>query len=516
MKKRNIYFLGLALLCGTTSCVDLDQEPESFLTEEEYIEQPQTIDIVQKGVTGLYNLLWSENYGFSCRRLRIETSAGEILPQFAKAGNPLTNIYALSPSIGSCEKDNATNWKNFWKVITGSNKIINGTPIPEGAQAEQYKAIVAEAHFMRALAYFNLVRIFGDVPFITNSEEARNPECPRCAVADIYDKIILPDLEYACKYLPKVSRSLSSDTPSLWAGKTLLADVYITMAGWPLKRGKEYYAKAADVTKEIITNSGLKLTADYADLWKEELKISDKEHLFALHNSVALHNPSQYGKSFYSTDHKYGGWGDYFASPRFVENHPHDARLAYDFALDWPKNKAGEMINYKNSINKAPLIVKFADYNEINAKGVLSQLSNGITPIYRYADVLLMYAEASNLAEGAPNKLAQQCLKDIQDRAGYPTNERPAYSDMSTFDQAVFQERGWEFYAEGKRWFELVRREKVAEYRNMGTMKPGDKGIKEEYENFYDNSLFKANGHYYFPLPIAEVQMTGWENNKGY
>ena len=515
--KYNIYLLGLGLMFSTTACVDLNQDPLSFMTEEEYIEQPQELDIVQKGVDGLYHSLWYNNYGLSCRRIRLEVSAGEILPQFAKANNPLTNVYELAPVTGSIDKDSEQLWRNFWSVITGANKIINGTPILEGdSESKEKIATIAEAYFLRAYCYFNLVRIFGDVPFITSQNEALNKTIQREKVARIYDEIILPDLDYACKYLPEVSRTGSSNTPSRWAAKTMLADVYMTMAGWPLKRGNEYYTKAAEEAKDIIENSGLSLTPDYSDLWKEDLKVSDREHLFAVHNSVAGKNPSQYGKSFYSSDHQYGGWGDYFASPLFVENHPDDERLDHDFLKEWKNNK-GEEIKYETSSNKCPLIVKFADYNQMNSNNTsCSQLSNGITPIYRYADVLLMYAEASNLAEGGPNALAKKCLKDIQDRAGYPEEDRPSVADQTSFDKAVFAERGWEFYAEGKRWFELVRREKVKEYRNRADKKPGDKGHDNEYGMYFDNSLYNAHGHYYLPLPMAEVDMTGWENNSGY
>ena len=512
--KRNIYLLGLGLLFSTTACVDLDQEAQSFLTEEQFIEQPQTIDIVQKTVTGLYHNLWGENYGFCCRRLRLEVSAGEIIPAFSKPNNPLGNIHNLYPTAGVVDTDAQKMWDNYWSVITATNKIINGTPIPETDDAAIYKAAVGEAYFLRAFTYFQLVRTFGDVPFITSGEEALNKSIQRTSVATIYDEIIVPDLEYACKNLPGKSRSGSSDTPSKWAAKTLLADVYMTMAGWPLKKGTEYYAKAAAETKDIIEHAELKLTDKYEDLWKESKKVSDKEHLFAVHNSVIMGNPSQYGKSFYSSDHKYGGWNDYFASPIFAERHPEDDRLAWNIAKVF-EGKNGTMIDYKNSINKCPLISKFKDYDVPQGKSVSAQ-TNGITPIYRYADVLLMYAEASNLAEGAPNKLAKECLKKVQDRANYPEQDRPAVNNKEEFDKAIFAERGWEFYCEGKRWFELVRREKVAEYRNIGPKKPGDKGLDEEYGNFYDSSIYKANNHYYFPIPIEQIKMTGWNNNAGY
>ena len=315
----------------TPSCVELDQEPKSFLTEEEYIKI-QRLEIVEKNVAGLALNLWSENYGLSCRLLRYETAAGDLTPQIAKPNNDMLPLYNMNPGTGTVPKDLTALWDNFWKVISSSNLIINGTVIPEDENGPDpdFEACVAEARFMRALSYFYLVRIFGDVPKIMKAEDGMKDgilqNVKREKVETIYNDIILPDLDYACKKLRNKSRTGSSDSPSIWAAKTLLADVYITMAGWPVGKGtdkeKEYYRLAAETAQDVIENSGIELTKPYSDLWKEEGKENIKEHLFAVHNSVKNNIPSQYGKSFYPSDHEYSGWGDYFVNADFVKNHP--------------------------------------------------------------------------------------------------------------------------------------------------------------------------------------------------
>lgn len=498
MKKNIIKCLAFGSLLLTTSCVDLDQEPQSFLTEEEYINYPQTIETVNRGVTGLYNDLWSGNYDFCCRMLRYNTAAGDIVPQLAKPNNDMIPLYDMNPGAGTVTKDITSMYRNFWKVISSTNKIINGTPIPEGEEGIPYKASIGEARFLRALSYFYLVRIFGDMPKVTNTEESLNTRSPRVPVERIYQEVILPDLEIACTDLPKTSRSGSSDTPSQWAAKALRANVYMTMAGWPLKK-TELYAKAAADAKDIIEHSGLNLVDNYKDLWQEELKADPTEHMFALHHKLAV-NPSQYGKSFFPSDHKPSGWGDYFASEEFMNAYPNDERKAWNFTTDWQDNK-GKMINYKQSANRLPLVHKFWDYNaEPDKKGNISQLSNGLTPVYRFADVLLMYAEASTLATNKVDNLAKECLKRVQKRAGIPEKQWTNTTDPKQFDDAVFAERGWELYAEGKRWFDMVRREKAGELR----------------PDVYNKSFYKANGHYYLPIPMNEVTMAGWKNNPGY
>lgn len=498
MKKNIIKCLTFGSLLFTTSCVELNQEPQSFLTEEEYINYPQTIETVNRGVTGLYNDLWSGNYDFCCRLIRYNTAAGDVVPQLAKPNNDMIPLYDMSPGAGTVVKDITSLWRNFWKVISSSNKIINGTPIPEGEAGIPYKATVGEARFLRALSYFYLVRIFGDVPKITNTEESTDTRSPRIPVERIYMEVILPDLQIACNDLPKTSRSGSSDTPSQWAAKALRADVYMTMAGWPLKK-TEYYAEAAEDARDIIENSSLDLMTNYEDLWKEALKTDPTEHMFAVHNKLGI-NPSQYGKSFFPSDHKPSGWGDYFANEEFMNAYPDDKRKKWNFTTDWV-NAKGQMMNYKQSANKLPLIHKYWDYNaEPDKKGNISQLSNGLTPVYRFADVLLMYAEASTLATNKVDDLAKECLRRVQKRAGIPEEKITNTTIPQEFDDAVFAERGWELYVEGKRWFDMIRREKAAELR----------------PDVYANSTYKAYDHYYLPIPMEEVMMAGWQNNPGY
>ena len=269
----------------------------------------------------------------------------------------------------------------------------------------------------------------------------------------------------------------------------------MTMAGWPLKLGKEYYAKAAEVSLDIIEHSGLSLTPVYGDLWKEAKKEEANEHLFAIHNSVANKVASQYGKSFYPRDYVKAGWADYYANPDYMATYPEGARKEFNYMTEWP-TATGTTVKWQDSQDGYPCIAKYQDYNQGVAGN--SAQSNGITPIYRYADVLLRYAEASNLATGNVNATALKCLQDIQTRAGVSTLTTTTNSEE--FDKAVFAERGYEFLAEYKRCFDLVRREKVSEFKSK----------------YYPSSLMKANSHYYFPIPSTQIKLAGWTNNAGY
>lgn len=481
-----------------TSCVDLDQEPLSFPSEEGYYSD---LDKIQKAATGLTTSMWASNYGFNCRAQILGLGADDITYSPTKANNRYAYFKNLSPEIDINKDDVTIMWDLCLTVINNANSMIEKVQIPSDDKIKtKYEEALGEAYFMRGLAYFYLVRFYGDVPLLLKISDAET-RMPRSSVADIYDKVIVPSLEQAVSWLPEKSRSKTSSTPSKSAAKACLTDVYLTMAGWPLNKGKEYYSKAAEISKGIIDNAqknGLSLTKNYPDLWKEAKKKEANEHLFALHHSSPYKVPSNYGKSYYPKDfYPNAGWADYYSEEKFYLDYPKGARKEWNFMSEWEAgNKdAHKVINYKESIDGLPAISKYYDYNE-GDPGKSAQ-ANGITSIYRYADVLLMYAEASTQATGTVNELAAKCLKDVQERAGSSivTNT----TNPEAFLKAVFDENGWEFFAEMRRWFDLVRLEKVSEVSTK-----------------WDNSLYKANNHYYMPIPESQILLTGWTNNAGY
>lgn len=494
--KKLVYIAAIASsIFLTTSCVDLTQEPQSFITEEEYIAS-MDLDGIKQAASALYSNLWYSNYGINCRLQRINVCADDVTYRVAKANNQLANYGRLTPNITANTDDYDITWELFFNVINNANKLINKTVLPKDeTEATEFKKVLGEAYFLRGLSYFYLVRMYGDVPLILKEEDA-STYMPRTAVAEIYDQAIVPSLKTAMEWLPTTSRN-SSSTPSKWAAEACLADVYMTMAGWPLKKGQEYYSLAASAAKDIIDNAGLALTEKYAELWKEENKTQTNEIMFALHHSSTLKTSSNYGKSYYPSDFSpNAGWADYYGNEKFYLNYPDDKRKEWNYMTEW-NTKAGH-VTYKESADKLPAISKYYDY-DAGAPGKSAQ-ANGITCFYRYADVLLMYAEASTRATGSVNSTALDAIQKVQERAGYTQEQLTTTTDATAFTTAVFNERGWEFFAEMKRWFDLVRLEKVSEVR----------------ADDWNGSLFKTYNHYYFPIPYKQINLTQWTNNAGY
>lgn len=498
--KKYIYAAALfASSLSMNSCVSLDQDPQSFLRFETF---PKDASNLASTADALYVDLWNGNYGLNCRLQRINVGADDVTYRAAKPNNPLALIEDLYPNITQNDADFSTLWSLFTKAIYDSGKIITETPVNEADNSKEavaLRAVVGEAYFVRGLSYFYLVRLFGDVPLILTPEDAEKKDMQRVAVADIYDKAIVPDMERAVKWLPATSRTKDASTPSKWAAEAALGDIYMTMAGWPLNKGKEYYAKAESVLGDAIQNSGLKLSTHYADLWKEANKTTEKEFLFGIMHSNANKKASNYGKSYYPSDFApNAGWSDYYASEKFYLAYPNDERKAHNFMTEWNTKKG--VVNYKKSADKLPAISKYYDYND-GLPGKSAQ-SNGITCIYRYADILLMYAEASVRATNSVSAKATNALQEVQKRAqGYADDATvTTTTNPSEFLDAVFDENGWEFFAEMRRWFDLVRLEKLKD------VKPTE----------WANSLFKANNHYYFPVPYTQIELTNWTNNAGY
>ena len=497
MKKIIISILGVLSLFG---CVDLKQEPLSFLT-------PENVSYDESNMTtmanGLYRALWGWNYGYCCRLFTLTLGADDVIAgQLSKTRVIVIDELRADATIS--ELDVKYFWTNMYNLILNSNLMIEGISGSSGS-FEEKKPYLGEAYFMRAFAYYNLVRIFGDVPAIIDSKSAQdvlgNENISRNRVADIYDKIIVPDLIMAEEYLPEVPRTRDNSSVGKIAAQTCLSEVYLTMAGWPLKR-TEYYAKAAEKAKQIIEASynTHRLVEHYEDLWKEVMKSDNTEHIFAINCSRLNSMASQYGISFLAMEEN--GWSDYLADEAFYLKYPDDERKAFNYKTTY--NRAGRpgqtiIVPYTQSTMKSPFINKYRDY------GTDAAQSDGIIPIYRYADVLLIYAEAQNLANNGPDDLAYRCINDVRKRAtGGTPNDIPENLSGEDFDKYVFDERGWEFFAEFKRWFQLVRREKVEECNRYNSRVVEAGYIDRNKEN------------YLMPLPPKEVELAKFPQNAGY
>lgn len=312
--------------------------------------------------------------------------------------------------------------------------------------------VLGEAKFLRALYYFNLVRFFGDVPLITVPQVVGdNLNVPRSPKADVY-ALIVQDLTDASSLLPAASTYTGANIgrASKGAAQGLLAKVYLTMGS---------YQKTADLCLQIVSSGTYALNANYADNFSATKK-NTVESLFEVQYSGA----TTYG---FFDDFNQASWTSTFMGPRnsnFVGG-----------AYGW-NQPTQEFVNaYESGDKRKDLTVLYAGCPAFDNKTYLSSYSTtGFNvrkflvplsisvdyntsaedfPVLRYADVLLMQAEALN--ELGQTSAAAAPLNAVRTRAGLPNIASGLSQD--NFRTAVLHERRMELAFEGDRWFDLIR-----------------------------------------------------------
>ncbi len=356
-----------------------------------------------------------------------------------------------------------SHWQSTYKSLTNVNNVLRSAYAGkiQGASEDELSQIIGQAKFLRALDYFDLVRLYGDVPLIL--EDSPNPVTnpySRTPVEEIYSQIT-SDLEDAVIKLPE-SWSDAPGRPTSWVARGILSRVYLTMATAPMKQPSNY-AKAASLSKEIIQSEKFSLIPDVADVFKIENKRAS-EMMFAFEattddavgipNGLASKNSGGYSDGALDTT---------FAAYDFPDQPRRDAyiQLVIPDVLADPGNIV--MIPWKQDFEYAPIIAKF-NYPYVDAKDILAKAVYPINvPILRYADVLLIYAEAANRENGGPTQEAVDAINEVINRANGSTGTESLATTsmtMQAFEEKVIQERKFELCFElGSRWFDMVRKE---------------------------------------------------------
>ena len=389
-------------------------------------------------------------------------------------------------------------WNGLYNVIAQTNLVLQKVPAITPMDETRKAQILGEARFLRAWAYFYLVQLYGDVPLITVPQTTASEDfLPQRQPIEEGYALIVDDLKQAeAAGLPWLD---ASGRASRAAVKSLLSKVYLTMAGQPLNKGVEYYRLAADAAKDVIDNAGISLFPTYADL--HSLAQENKgEHIFQIQYLASVAgNPMQQlllpnfkNVSAYSDE-----VGSTVPTSQFYNSYePNDLR-AKDrdgfFYTSYYDGGSGAL----KPLN-APYIFKHFDVVANGTAGTAGTTQADLNwPQIRYADILLVYAEAQNRADGSPNAQAYEALNSIRRRA-----QIPVLSGLSqtAFEEAVWRERWHELCYEGVTWFDMVRLRKVYNEATNGF---------DDFagHRFPDNpNIVLAEKHLLFPLPTAEMR----------
>ena len=449
MKTLSIFILFFTTITMVGGCVKLEEVPEGSLSPENFYK---TQGDFEAAVTGLYAPLYGGYQGFDADPVMLLAGGAEDIGLILWDAE-YANFEQLKP-LPSSNMIFAV-WNQFYLAINNANTLIKNVAGASGIAQEKLNEFEGQARFIRAFSYFYVTRFWGKIPLVTELNNSKPDEVVESDELEVY-KLIIEDLKIAEEKLD-ISYPVAGKA-TRGAAKTLLAKVYLTMGGWPIK-DPTYFALARDKAKEVMDMNHYELAADFADLWLVANKLTNREAIFTMFGS------SKY--TWIEASHLHvetrpaveAGWSSMFSEVRYFNSFPEGPRKDATFHTVFNDGSSWE-----NDVNKTPYIAKFRDAGAAAGPDTdaFSFDGDGVSLLIRYAETLLIYAEAANQAEGSPSASALDAINAVRIRAGL--TELPSGMSKDDFDKSVFDERGWEFAFEfGNRWFDLVRKEKVVE-----------------------------------------------------
>ena len=502
MKTKKLLYTGCfmaASMLSLTSCGDfLDEDPKGQLN-------PETFYTIEDDYTAGVNTLYDKVN-------QTQSWTNPMYPQWQGddiTANPGSNKQACA-ALDAFDSDGANKgvteaWTQHYAVIKTANLIIEGSEKFPGDKAKIATAL-GNAHFWRAYSYYYLVRVFGKLPIITKTNIEQFDAQPS-EIEKVYE-LIVQDLKDAINELPtgydkEPARLFGVD---VWATKqaaqSTLAAVYMSMAGYPLNKGTEYYKLAAELAKDVITNNGTYGFILNPD-WKEVYSMGNN---YNMETVLGINNDA---KGWWDHDSQLssccrfeglgdGGWGDAWGEIAFWKRYPEGPRKNAIYA---PKvtfqetitEKIGDKEVKKDKISKAvywweldnngkpvvdayhPMFTIFTvnadekgnmlkqpyDYMGINYKGMVNDRRHNLI---RYSEVLLWYAESAARAGLSDLTEAKKCLKQVRRRAvtdvenvtlGDGTTVKIDNMSAAQLAEACYIEHGWEVAGN---WVSMVTR----------------------------------------------------------
>ena len=501
MKMYKYLFTLIIVGFSIVGCSDLQEDARSQLEPGE-----RSVDLatVETTVAGSYANLGAR--AFLSRGLGLTIM---LRSDMVAIGNPTTateriendqfTVSTTNPLILNPANPERSFWPRLYQVIRGANETLLELEVLEDQEAGVVEEITARARFIRAYAYYHLVRLFGDIPYLdekTTTLEAS--EAQRTSAETVYEAIIA-DFEYAKQWLPnsRMNRAL----PGKSAASAFLASVYLT-------RGE--YQSAYDEATDIISKAGqydLALEPDYRNIFHAENTDFSQEPIFVI--DFVGTNVNDESRDYLAAFTGFYGQATYYPSGGWSVMVP--AQAVYDTWDDGDYRKevsfdaeavdnSGTVIPYTNfsslDVRNAnrPHISKYTamagDLPQANTSG---RDSHSNYQLMRYAEVLLIAAEAA--AELGNGGEAAQYINMIRERArnGDGTSAPSTVpADISTASvDDVLEERRLELAFEHKRWYDIVR-------RKMGDEVFGSNGL-EGARNF------DSSRDYLLPIPPLEI-----------
>lgn len=540
-----------SVLTTTTSCSDfLDEDPKGQMSEANVFKSQADLDA---SIHTIYEKL-----------NQTQSWTNPMYPQWQgddMTANPGSNKQAVAAldvfSSDGANKGVTDAWKQHFALIKACNWVIENASKTPTSQ-EEINIALGNAHFWRAYAYFYLVRVFGPLPMVLKTDPSATNVAPS-SVEEIYN-LIVEDLKKAEGWLPTSYSQAprNHDGVDAWVTKqatqATLTAVYMAMAGYPLNKGKEYYALAAAKAKEVIDNNGT--YGFYNDpVWNHVYSMGhnyNKETILGIDNnwnSGSWDHDSELTSCCRFEGLGDGGWGDAWGEIAFWKRYPEGPRKDAVYAPKitfqdgatitkvcnwWDLDAEGKPVVEAYHPMFAIYTVncdgdnlakeKFAPYNYLEPN--YTNMTNGRRHrLIRYAEVLLWYAESAARSGGDLAK-AKEYLREVRKRAVTDVENvtlsdgtKVAIANM-TADQlaeACYIEHGWEVAGQ---WTQMVTRRadefRMNELKKNFDYRVANKPVVVAVENGKEytakesvpvvKSTWAGDESIYCPYPTTEVE----------
>ena len=454
----------------------------------------------EAAITAVYGNLYGM-YNSGAPFFASDWSADQTFPRNVVGRNTLTQFsydpaYSVQNSFGRSNESPLEIWKRAYIAIESANWVIEKVP-GTNMDAVRRDNIVGEAYFLRAFFHFTLTKNFGSIVVKTSpTNSIDNSVVGKSPIDEVY-KQIFDDLTKAEQLLPDYSSSLVKGRVTKQSAQLLHAKAALYNEKW---------ADALTSAQAVISSNKYSLVPSFTDLFTAAKKdLARQEVMFAveLNNTT---NPIRQSQIHYfyapngSSDYNKGGAGGIYVYSKFYNSFiTGDKRK--DMLATTYTNSAGAVIAQANIDTRLATkdLVLMGKYKDPNSVGAYA--SNNIY-LLRLADAYLIAAEAEGRLNGATTS-AYTYINTVRTRAGIP-NLTSALSQQAFIDSTL-QERSWEFYGEGDRWYDLTRTNKFL------TLVPT--AVNADYP-----VRTPAAKNKYFPIPQVEInanplldQNTDWK-----
>ncbi len=518
-----------------SSCTDyLTVDVTESVSERDFYQNQVQME---QAMVGLYHtLLVLPQYRFIMSEQRSDNVWAE---KESTSGN-----YQIAYFLNSQLPENSTvlkAWQNLSLTVATANAILDHIGDVTFTKEIYKNEYTAEARFIRALAYFDLVRYFGNVPIATTTlNGTASFDVGLSPAKDVYNQVIVPDLQYAVENLLDTparydgNEAKATGRASKLAAKALLAEVYLTMAGYPVQDetktdlAKTLLKEVIDATYGAATQT--KWATDMTEWNKMWIHENDNQYFlfeiqYATDESTSQGNPitpysvvdwhgTYYGgsKGQLSADSYMLG----YVEPQLRDHFLNEADKRCEGTITVKDNKGSTLDNSKTN---AFYFSKFWEHKAKREAAGYSDMSGSLNaniytwpqnfPITRVENIMLYYAEVAGMEEGLPY------LNAIHTRAGLPEYTAANFESEEDYQKAVSNERRYELAEEGYRWFDLVRRNEWKQTMQNMFLDDSEKADNEALAGYSQNVKPFT---YIYPIPLTQVNVHEglYKQNPGY